>query len=131
MKKKQILITICQTCGKTYLPTRTNCPDCVENGKIEEIPLSNRGKLYTYTISYIKQIIEFTGKLPYVSGIIEFPENFDPPGLQWLFVQNTLLKSLPKNFDTTRFNIVSIKSKFLVLHYIDQNIRERINNCRG
>ena len=63
--------------------------------------------------------------------IIEFPENFDPPGLQWLFVQNTLLKSLPKNFDTTRFNIVSIKSKFLVLHYIDQNIRERINNCRG
>jgi uncharacterized OB-fold protein len=73
---KQLKVSKCQTCGKIYFPIRNNCPDCVEKGQIENIPLNKRGKLYTYSITYTSPLVKGMVKPPYVNGILEFPENF-------------------------------------------------------
>ncbi|MHA1299605.1 MAG: Zn-ribbon domain-containing OB-fold protein [Candidatus Helarchaeota archaeon] len=73
---KQLRVSKCQNCGKIYFPVRANCPDCLKDGKIENIPLSKRGKLYTYSITYMKPLVKGIVKPPYVNGILEFPEGF-------------------------------------------------------
>jgi len=73
---KQLRVTRCQKCDKIYYPVRENCPDCMDDGKIEQIPLSQRGKLFTYSITYIKPLVKGIVSPPYANGIIEFPEGF-------------------------------------------------------
>ncbi|MFX1298001.1 MAG: Zn-ribbon domain-containing OB-fold protein [Promethearchaeota archaeon] len=74
-KGKQLRVTRCKKCGKIYFPVRHNCPDCMDS-EIEEIPLSRRGTLYSYTITYTKPLVRGVVESPYVNGIIEFPEGF-------------------------------------------------------
>ncbi|MHA1267600.1 MAG: Zn-ribbon domain-containing OB-fold protein [Candidatus Helarchaeota archaeon] len=75
-KGKQLRVTRCQNCGKIYFPVRKNCPDCIDTGIVEDIPLSQRGKLYTYSITYIKPLVKGIVSPPYANGILEFPEGF-------------------------------------------------------
>lgn len=72
---KQLRVTKCQKCGRIYFPVRHNCPDCLES-VVEEIPLSKRGKLFTYSITYMKPLVRGVVSPPYANGIIEFPEGF-------------------------------------------------------
>ncbi len=72
---KQLKITKCQKCGKIYFPVRHNCPDCLES-EVAEIPLSKRGKLFTYSITHMKPLVKGVVSPPYANGIIEFPEGF-------------------------------------------------------
>ncbi|MHA1130681.1 MAG: zinc ribbon domain-containing protein [Candidatus Helarchaeota archaeon] len=72
---KQLRVSKCKKCGKIYFPVRHNCPDCLDN-EIENIPLSKRGKLYSYTITYMKPLVKGVVKPPYANGILEFPERF-------------------------------------------------------
>jgi uncharacterized OB-fold protein len=69
-KGKPVLIgSRCKRCGKVFFPRRSVCGECY--GKdLEEIPLSTRGKLYTYTIAYVGPRSE----VPYAFGYIELPE---------------------------------------------------------
>ena len=72
---KQLKVTKCQKCGKIYFPVRHNCPECLDS-KVEVIPLSKRGKLFTYSITFMKPLVKGVVSPPYANGIIEFPEGF-------------------------------------------------------
>jgi uncharacterized OB-fold protein len=61
----------CRSCGKLYFPKTALCPDCLKDDTLEEVKLSQRGKLYTYTIVRVPS----PGfKVPYAFGYIDLPE---------------------------------------------------------
>ena len=61
----------CKKCGQNYFPRRDICPKCFAEGEMEKIKLSNRGKLYSYSIVYVgpKEFIT-----PYAIGYVDLPE---------------------------------------------------------
>jgi uncharacterized OB-fold protein len=69
-KGKPILVgSRCRRCGKVFFPKRDVCGECY--GKdLEEIPLSTKGKLFTYSVAYVGPRSE----VPYAFGYIELPE---------------------------------------------------------
>jgi uncharacterized OB-fold protein len=70
-KKPENLIGIkCKNCQKIAFPKKIICPYC-SHSEIEEVPLSKRGKIYTYTICRVpvKNI-----KAPYAIGYIDLEE---------------------------------------------------------
>jgi uncharacterized OB-fold protein len=61
----------CKSCGKLYFPKTALCLDCLKEDTLEEVKLSQRGKLYTYTIVRVPS----PGfKVPYAFGYIDLPE---------------------------------------------------------
>jgi len=61
----------CQKCGQNYFPQREICPKCFAQGGMEKIKLSNRGKLYSYSIVQVapKRFLP-----PYAIGYVDFSE---------------------------------------------------------
>ena len=58
----------CKACSSIYLGERTVCAKCGARGQIEPIKLSNKGKLYVYSIVFRS----FPGiQTPYVSAIVD------------------------------------------------------------
>ncbi len=72
---KQLKVSKCTKCNRIYFPVRHNCPDCLDS-KVQEVPLSKRGKLYSYSITHMKPLVKGVVDPPYANGIIEFPEGF-------------------------------------------------------
>ncbi len=74
--KPQLIGSKCRSCGEVYFPRRTKklCPHC-QRETIEDIKLSRRGKLDTFTV-----IMQqpgggyYFGPVPYALGVIELPE---------------------------------------------------------
>ena len=61
----------CKSCGKIYFPKAALCPECLKENGLEELKLSPRGKLYTYTVVRVPS----PGfKVPYAFGYIDLPE---------------------------------------------------------
>lgn len=66
-----LLANKCNSCGKVYFPKVALCPDCLKEDSLEELKLSRRGKLYTYTVVRVPS----PGfKVPYAFGYIDLPE---------------------------------------------------------
>jgi uncharacterized protein len=63
----------CSQCGKVFFPKRVICPECRRRGKIEDIKLSGKGKIYTYSVINTPTE-EFKTLAPYVVAIIELEE---------------------------------------------------------
>lgn len=61
----------CPTCSKVYFPKKRLCPKCFEMDKMEEVPLSSRGRLYSYTVA---EVGPSGFKAPYAFGFIDLPE---------------------------------------------------------
>jgi len=64
----------CKKCQQNYFPPREICPQCFaqgEEGEMEKIKLSSRGKLYTYSIVQVapKRFLP-----PYGLGYVDFPQ---------------------------------------------------------
>ncbi len=58
----------CTECGAIYLGERNTCAKCGARDKLEPTRLSNKGKLYVYSIVYRS----FPGvEVPYVSAIVD------------------------------------------------------------
>jgi len=58
----------CRKCGAIFIGARSNCSKCGARGEMEAIRLSNRGKLYAYSIVHRS----FPGiDVPYVSAIVD------------------------------------------------------------
>lgn len=58
----------CKACGSMYLGSRTTCAKCGARGQIEAVKLSNKGKLYVFSIVYRS----FPGiQTPYISAIVD------------------------------------------------------------
>lgn len=66
----------CGTCGEASLGKRPTCPNCGRIG-IEEVPLSQKGKLWTYTVIRHRPPGDYKGPEPFVPfglGLVELPE---------------------------------------------------------
>jgi uncharacterized protein len=69
----------CKTCNHSYFPRTNICqnPKCTNKDNVEDIVLSNRGKLYTYSYEYYVPPPPFKAKQPFAPfgiGLVEFPE---------------------------------------------------------
>jgi len=61
----------CKSCGELFFPARTKCRKCFAED-MEEISLSQRGKVYSYTI--VRNATPgYTGPVPYAVGAVELP----------------------------------------------------------
>lgn len=63
----------CVHCGKHYYPKRSICPSCRRGGKMEDMKLSGRGKIFTYTVIRVPPA-GFKIYSPYVVAIIDLDE---------------------------------------------------------
>ena len=58
----------CGACGAVFVGYRDTCSSCGARGKLEAIKLSNKGKLYSFSIVYRS----FPGvEVPYISAIVD------------------------------------------------------------
>lgn len=61
----------CGSCGYVSFPKRLICPACLRENTMEEIPLSRKGQIYSYTVQHIA-LPGF--QAPYVVARVELPE---------------------------------------------------------
>ena len=58
----------CGDCNSIFLGEREVCSNCTARGKIEPVKLNNKGKLYSYSITFRS----FPGiDVPYISAIVD------------------------------------------------------------
>jgi uncharacterized OB-fold protein len=72
----RLLGSQCQSCGEVSLGKRSACPNCGSN-QVREVPLSHKGKLWTYTVIRHRPPGEYKGPDPFVpfgEGLVELPE---------------------------------------------------------
>ncbi len=61
----------CGACGAIFLGERTVCSKCGARDQMQAVKLSNRGKLYSYSIVYRS----FPGiEVPYISAVIDLDD---------------------------------------------------------
>lgn len=60
----------CTNCGRVYFPQAPFCFDCLEK-EMEELILSRRGRLYSYTIG---RMASTHFQPPYAVGLVDLPE---------------------------------------------------------
>ncbi len=70
-EKPKLLATRCKSCGKIFFPPRVGCLSCFKE-EMEEVPLSQRGKIYAFTIVRRGELPGF--KTPYALAFIDLPE---------------------------------------------------------
>lgn len=65
----------CTICGRVFFPPRESCPYCRRKslGKMQEIQLSGKGKIITYTIIH-SSTEDFEDQVPYPIAIVELDE---------------------------------------------------------
>lgn len=65
----------CTNCNKVFFPPRDICPECRRGSieKREEVKLSGRGKILTYTVVHTP-LKAFDLQVPYIMAIIELEE---------------------------------------------------------
>jgi len=68
-----LLANNCRNCGKCFFPKRTFCPDCFEQGKLEDIVLDTKGVIYAVTVVHISSPSGI--EAPYAYGYVNIPAN--------------------------------------------------------
>lgn len=63
----------CKNCGEVALGEVSSCQNCTRED-LEVIPLSQNGKLWTYTIIRNRPPGDFKGKVSMGEGLVELPE---------------------------------------------------------
>ena len=63
----------CPSCGETLFPKRDICQNC-QSANLEEITLSRRGKIYSFTIVMQRPASCYKGIVPYAFGWVELPD---------------------------------------------------------
>ena len=75
----------CKSCKTYYFPRLAGCsnPNC-KGGEVEEVLLSRRGTLWTYTIQHYAPPLPFRAPdpfVPYGIGLVELPEGIRVVGM--------------------------------------------------
>ncbi|HBX24186.1 MAG TPA: transcriptional regulator [Desulfotomaculum sp.] len=63
--------TRCSNCNTVTFPRWVVCPDCLRDDTMEEIPLSRKGKLYSFSVN---RVAPEGFEAPYITGRVELPE---------------------------------------------------------
>ena len=75
-EKVTLLGSKCGKCGEISLGKRVQCSNCGAS-RLEEMPLSKKGKLWTYTVIRHRPPGDYKGPDPFVPfglGLVELPE---------------------------------------------------------
>jgi uncharacterized OB-fold protein len=72
-RRNQLLIQRCSACGHVWHPPLPRCPSC-HSVAVEWMPVSGRGRLYTYTVVYHATHAAMADKVPYISALVELEE---------------------------------------------------------
>jgi len=73
LKRHEIVLPHCQTCGITFWYPREQCPNCMSN-KIDWVPSSGEGRIYSYTVVYQPLSPAFNADVPYINCVVELNE---------------------------------------------------------
>jgi len=61
----------CSNCGALYVDKRVACSKCSSTGPFTDVALSNRGKVYVFSVVHQS----FPGiKTPYITAIVDLPD---------------------------------------------------------
>ena len=63
----------CTTCGETFFPSRTICPNCRRKGKLEPFTFSGKGKIHTFSVINTPPS-QFKKIAPYIVAIVDLDE---------------------------------------------------------
>lgn len=69
----QLIGSKCTSCGEVFFPRRRICTNC-QNTNLEEIKLSQRGKIYSFTVVTQRPPEYYKGSVPYAFGYVELAE---------------------------------------------------------
>ena len=71
----QLIGSQCRNCGEVYFPKKEKriCINCQQRN-LEEIKLSRRGKIYSFTIVMQRPPIYYKASVPYALAWVELPE---------------------------------------------------------
>jgi len=71
MERGYLVGAKCSECGTITFPKRVVCPNCLRDDAMVEIPLSKRGRLYSYSVN---QMAPEGFEAPYITGKTDLPE---------------------------------------------------------
>ena len=69
----QLVIQCCQDCRYFNHPPRPLCDACLSQ-RLEFVPVSGRGTVYSYTIMHQPNIAGFEKEVPYINLLVELDE---------------------------------------------------------
>ena len=74
-EKPQLIGSRCLLCGEVFFPKKTYgiCAHC-QSRDLEEIRLSRRGRIYSFTVVMQRPPEYYKGPVPYAEGFVELPE---------------------------------------------------------
>ncbi len=74
-EKPQLLGSRCLSCGELFFPKKDTglCGYC-QSGDLEEVRLSRKGKIYSYSVVTQRPPVYYKGEVPYALGFVELPE---------------------------------------------------------
>jgi uncharacterized OB-fold protein len=69
--KSYLIGSRCSVCGRSFFPKQSVCRVCLRDDSMQEIALSSRGKIDTFTVVHVAP----TGfKAPYIQAYVDLPE---------------------------------------------------------
>ena len=73
--KPQLLGSRCLACEELFFPKReiALCGYC-QSSELEEIKLSRKGKIYSFSVVTQRPPVYYKGEVPYAPGFVELPE---------------------------------------------------------
>lgn len=84
----RLIVSRCKSCKTCYFPAVSTCvnPECDDKEGVEQVHISRRGKLWSYTIQHYPPPQPFPYKskqefAPFAVGIIEFAEGIRVAGM--------------------------------------------------
>jgi uncharacterized OB-fold protein len=97
------------SCGAIFLdPKRVACSKCGATGSLKPIPLSNKGKLYVFSVVHQS----FPGiKTPYITAIVDLPEGVSVRSALVDVSHEDLQKNPQKAFDMPVEMVTSVVAK--------------------
>lgn len=72
-EKAQLIANRCMSCGEIFFPRTQICINC-QSENLEDIKLSQRGKIYSVTVVMQQPPAYYKGPVPYAIGYVELPE---------------------------------------------------------
>ena len=74
-EKPRLVGSRCNACGEVFFPKRDLgiCSNC-QSTNLDSIPLSSKGKIYSYTVVMQRPPEYYKGDVPYAIGFVELPE---------------------------------------------------------
>jgi uncharacterized OB-fold protein len=79
-EKPRLIACKCLSCGEVLFPKRSRCINC-QGEKLNEITLSRKGKIHSFSVVMQHPGKYYEGPVPYAIGWVEFEEMVRVQGL--------------------------------------------------